>query len=92
MWSETEVDLAKHAADKISQILADVCGLEVDSAAKARICLMASSVCIGKAGAYLSHSASMRGEALSQSDAHLGVLKLLENIERNGVDATLVAR
>lgn len=84
-----EEDLVKHATNKVRAALHDVLLLEDDLTARARIALMASTVCIGTAAANLSVAASRRGQTMSVKEATLAVLSLLELNEKHGADAVV---
>ena len=72
-----EVDLYNHAREKVKRALNDVCELVSDNGTKARIALMASTVCIGAAAAHLSHSAERRGFTMTEKESFAAVLKLM---------------
>lgn len=82
-------DLVRHAADKVSRALRDVCDLEFDPSAKSQIAMMAAGVCIGAAAGYLRGAVERAGGKCSEGEAFLQVLDLLKTISTEGADAAM---
>lgn len=89
MGEQIEKDLADFVSGKIRQILKDACALVDDPGAKARIAIMASSVCIGTGAVYLTLSAGARGEELPEKGATLALMDLLRLNVSDGPDAVV---
>jgi len=82
-------DLPKHASDKVTRALKDVLQLTDDPGEHLRICLLASGVCIGGAGQAMAQLAKNDGEQISDVDAKLEIVKLLEVLVSKGADAAV---
>jgi hypothetical protein len=82
-------DLEHHAADKVKRALKDVLALTDDVGDKMRIALMASSVCIGAAGAYLAYEAKRAGQEVTQKDAMRELFKILFRVTDEGAEAVV---
>jgi hypothetical protein len=80
-------DLEKHAADKVKRALDDIYQLTDDVGEKMRIALMASSVCMGAAAAFLSAKAAQKGFEYSEKDSILQILDLLRLNADKGPEA-----
>lgn len=87
--SAINTDLPRHAADKVTRALKDVLQLSDDPGEHLRICLLASGVCIGGAGKALARSAQNDGEQVSEIDAKLEIVRLLEVMVSKGADAAM---
>ncbi|WP_156948873.1 hypothetical protein [Bradyrhizobium sp. WSM1417] len=83
------IDLPRHAAEKVTRALKDVLQLTKDPGDHLRICLLASGVCIGGAGQAFAQMAKNDGEQLSEVDAKLEIVKLLEVLVSKGADAAI---
>ncbi|MBR0687327.1 hypothetical protein JQ594_15455 [Bradyrhizobium manausense] len=83
------IDLPRHAADKVTRALKDVLQLTDDPGEQLRICLLASGVCIGGAGQALTRHAKLDGEQISELDAKLEIVKLLEVLVSKGAEAAM---
>ncbi|WP_152621374.1 hypothetical protein [Bradyrhizobium japonicum] len=80
------IDLPRHASDKVTRALKDVLQLTNDPGERLRICLLASGVCVGGAGQALAQSAKRDGEHVSELDAKLEIVKLLGILVSQGAD------
>lgn len=83
------IDLPRHAADKVTRALKDVLQLTTDPGEHLRICLLASGICIGGAGQAFAQLARNDGEQLSEVDAKLEIVKLMEVLVSKGADAAM---
>lgn len=83
------IDLPRHAADKVTRALKDVLQLTDDPGEHLRICLLASGVCVGGAGQALAQIAKRDDKSISELDAKLEIVKLLSILVSKGADATL---
>jgi hypothetical protein len=83
------IDLPRHAADKVTRAVKDVLQLTDDPGEHLRICLLASGVCISGAGEALAHMSKNDGEQISVVAAKLEIVKLLEVLVSKGADAAM---
>lgn len=76
------LDLPKHAEDKVKRALEDVYQLTDDSGEKIRIAILASGICIGQACGFL--AASMGLEADQVGEVQDEILRLIAVVVKKG--------
>lgn len=85
----TNLDLPRHAADKVKSTLADVIQLTDDPGEMLRIYLLAAGSCIGAAIGTAHGLAEKGGAKVTKDEVTTEILKLIEIVVTKGADATM---
>lgn len=91
MTKKFNLDLPKHAADKVKRTLDDVLDLTDDPGEKLRIALMACSAPIGAAAGILSAMAGGGNDAASMKAATAQIMEILRLSSAEGPDAVMAS-
>jgi len=85
--SKRNLDLPKHAADKVDRALQDVLQLTDDPGEMLRIYLLAAGVCIGGAGGTLAGMLERDGHKVPEDAVKLQIMDLLRKVVVEGHEA-----
>lgn len=85
--SKTNLDLPRHARDKVDRALSDVLQLTDDPGEILRIHILAAGVCIGGAGGTLAAMLNRDGHMVSENEANRFVLELVGKVLTDGAEA-----